>query len=272
MKARSYPLRLLFWILAMSPLHGSSPSGPKIPLNQGEPVEISRIVLVNPDGLRLLVPGNPKPVDLSWERVDLKKLALNFPKLDGFRQEAVLLGEGSLVRAAAMPNYYYDFLNARAAAPFGERFVVEDRASSGWRFYRADYRLIDRPVTDPGDVLLHTNRDLIKLDPISDSYRETFEGTMDRMLFDLSNHRNSRSRELWRQLIDHPHLSTNLLRGFRHLAAAYPDDARAEEMVSAVERIFLDPNNAHADQERLRSFLEHARERAGMDSRMRPIR
>lgn len=65
---------------------------------------------IGPDGIRYFVSGHKDPVFISWDRVDLKRLAQEEPKLEEARHEASLKDDRVFVTIEPPPNYFREFL------------------------------------------------------------------------------------------------------------------------------------------------------------------
>lgn len=259
------------WVLSLTALFAQGETvRPVIPLVSGSPIEVSNVLLVGPDSLALVRPGTSEKVELAWSRVDVSALGETYPELDAFRQESILLGESTIVRAERIPNYFERFLKLPATARFKDDFQIGAAVQSGLRFFRADYRKIAEPVRDPGFPQIATRNDRVRVDKIAEASRVSFEGTIDRLLHDLSEDKNSRSREIVRQLVDHPEMFENLKQGLRNLREAYPAAVRIGVAIEALDAMAVDPNNSLQAQIKLRDFLEFARKEAGIDPETLP--
>ncbi len=243
---------------------------PTIPMVAGSPVEVANVLLVGPESLGLVRSGTSEKVELAWVRVDVDLLGQKYPELDTFRQESILLGESTIVRVERIPNYFERFLKLPATARFKDDFKVEASVASGLRFFRADYRKIAEPVRDPGFPVLATRTNSLKLDPITEATRDSFEATVDRLIHDLSEDRNSRSREIVRQLVGHAELFENLKQGLRNLEEGYPGFPKIRSAIDALDAMAVDPNNSIPAQIKLREFLDFARKEGGIDPKTLP--
>jgi hypothetical protein len=261
---------ILFLLLLLGPFAADA-GARSLPIPNGGSLSIPDQVLITPEGVTFVRPGEAAPTTILWSQLDLPKLAQTDPELELGRRKAVLTGEKSQLGAAARLNPYAQFLNSPVKVTFRTKEVRQTKlqtttvtaavpaltapalplqegslGSAGTspdsyssRLLAGSARLAPAQpqLTEPPAQFVNNAVTTLSETTI-DQTRAPLETTVGGLLELISDyHQVSSTGSLVRELREHPQVFANLLAQLRTLQKESPNDRNVIGTAEALQKL-----------------------------------
>jgi hypothetical protein len=243
-----------------------------VPLQKGGILQVPDQVMVSAEGITFVRPGEVNPTTVSWQNLDLAKLAKLDAQLEAGRQKALLTGEKTLVAPEAPgANPYAAFLEQPVKVTFRAKETHQTRVESASVFMSV-------PPVSPGPVptgipgaaptpvlpsasntppaagnpasgnpaqnnpsavpqQILKNSATVRSDTTVDQTRKPLDTTIEGLFELISDASQSSSGNLLRELREQPHIFTNILNDLRTLQALFPTDRALPATADAIQKL-----------------------------------
>ncbi|MEI6871307.1 MAG: hypothetical protein WCL08_03405 [Verrucomicrobiota bacterium] len=279
-----------FVLIASLLILAQSADARSLPLLRGGSMPIPEQAVVSSEGVTFVRRGEAKTFTLSWQDIDLIRLAKQDTDLEGARQRALLTGERTVLSPEVpKANPYAEFLAQPVRITFrpkelrqsrGETSTVAGLSSepipgsgviSGGRIVVAPI-IITTDVSPNAPSITQTgvpgqnqrfvqNVTTTRTDTTVNTTRQPLDTNVAGFLEMISDDSQSSTGVLIRELREHPDLFTMLIAGLRDLHSQ-TEDSISQKAINALQQLSrIGPVSVDAQRD-LAAFLNLARKRA----------
>ncbi len=248
-------------VFSVSPAVGKS-----LPLADGRSLALPERFLLDESGVAFLRDPDGEMVEVDWDDINSRKLALTQPDIDRLRNRAVEEQTRIYVEQASAPNPYREFLEQTIYVEFNTAFEAFTRTR---RDLRVSTKGFGEPSgeekeheeeSDPSERFITGESETLKR--LVETTPYPIDTTIEGFLFLIGDDTQPHSRTVIRELQSHGAFFQNLIIGLRNLAETNPRDHEIHAAIRAMEDISNGRAISVDSQRQIHRFAEHARQMA----------